>query len=178
MGMSKDKKKYGFVIAETIAKEVNFVVVSNAEKLEAALAAESTKNDGDDESNSYEYDYEASETHISSNSVTTNENENTAAQEDLEKFVGNIAEWGTDSANKIWSGLPDFGLFGEKEEAENTSDYDYNEVVIDDSSNSKISDSDAEKEVEAMVDGLTEWGSDAADSIGDAASDALNFIGF
>merc|ERR1712048_555936 len=174
--MSKDKKKYGFVIAESIAREVDFVVVSNAEKL-TALAAEGKKND--DESNSYEYDYEASETQIPSNSVTTSENENTAAQEDLEKFVGNIAEWGTNSANKVWSGLPDFGLFGDEEELEDTSDYDYNEWAIGDSSNSKkVSDSGAEKEVEAMVEGLTEWGSDAADSIGDAAGDALDFIGF
>merc|ERR1712048_340865 len=173
--MSKDKKKYGFVIAESIAREVDFVVVSNAEKL-TALAAEGEKND--DESNSYEYDYEASETQIPSNSVTTSENENTAAQEDLEKFVGNIAEWGTDSVNKVWSGLPDFGLFSDEEELEDTSGYDYNEVAIGDSSNSKASNNDAEKEVEAMVDGLTEWGSDAADSIGDAASDALDFIGF
>merc|ERR1712048_1086269 len=87
--MSKDKKKYGFVIAESIAREVDFVVVSNTEKL-TALVAEEEKNDDD----SYEYDYEASETQIPSNSVTTSENENTAAQEDLEKFVGNIAEWG------------------------------------------------------------------------------------
>merc|ERR1712048_1234984 len=172
--MSKDKKKYGFVIAESIAREVDFVVVWNAEKL-TALAAEGEKND--DESNSYEYDYEASETQIPSNSVTTSENENTAAQEDLEKFVGNIAEWGTNSANKVWSGLPDFGLFGDEEELEDTSDYDYNEVAIGDSSNFKSSNNDAEKEVEAMVEGLTEWGSDAADSIGDAASDALDFIG-
>merc|ERR1712048_1501188 len=174
--MSKDKKKYGFVIAESIAKEVDFVVVSNAEKLTAlaAAAAEEEKNDDD----SYEYDYEASETQIPLNSVTTNENENAAAQEDLEKFVGNIADWGTDSVNKVWSGLPDFGLFGEEEKIEDTNDYDYNEVAIGDSSNSKkASNSDAEKEVEAMVEGLTEWGSDAADSIGDAASDALNFIG-
>jgi len=171
--MSKDKKKYGFVIAESIAKEVDFVVVSNAEKL-TALAAEEEKNDDD----SYEYDYEASETQIPSNSVTTSENENTAAQEDLEKFVGNIADWGTNSVNKVWSGLPDFGIFGEEEEIENTSDYDYNELAIGDSSNSKTFDHDAEKEVDAMVEGLTEWGSDAADSIGDAAGDALDFIGF
>merc|ERR1712048_777647 len=171
--MSKDKKKYGFVIAESIAREVDFVVVSNTEKL-TALVAEEEKNDDD----SYEYDYEASETQIPSNSVTTSENENTAAQEDLEKFVGNIAEWGTNSANKVWSGLPDFGLFGDEEELEDTSDYDYNEVAIGDSSNFKSSNDEAEKEVEAMVDGLTEWGSDAADSIGDAAGDALDFIGF
>merc|ERR1712048_684791 len=173
--MSKDKKKYGFVIAESIAKEVDFVVVSNAEKLTAlAAAAEEEKNDDD----SYEYDYEASETQIPSNPVTTSENENAAAQEDLEKFVGNIANWGTDSVNKVWSGLPDFSLFGEEDETEDSSDYDYNEMAIGDSSNSKTSDHDAEKEVGAMVEGLTEWGSDAADSIGDAAGDALDFIGF